>query len=73
MRIDDREDALQTARYLLTTKAGVDEIADALLTAHLQGIEQARNQFLDRKRDDEILTHLNGRRDFLRKQIKTQV
>lgn len=70
MKLDDRKDALQIADFLLEKKQGREDIADALLTAHLEGIEQARDHFLDRNRPDDISAQLDRRRDFLRSQIK---
>jgi hypothetical protein len=43
MKIDNRDDALNAAQGLRNAEA--DQIADALLEACLEGIEQARSQF----------------------------
>ena len=43
MKIDNRDDALKAAGSLLNRDS--DEIANALLEAYLEGIEQARSQF----------------------------
>lgn len=69
MKIDDREDALAVAQDLIKSSADADAIADSLLEAHLEGIEQARSQFLQNKSYKEIANELNGRRDFLLTQI----
>ncbi len=60
MKIDDRNDALTAAQRL--TNAQPEQIADALLEAHLEGIDQARSLVLQGKPLQEIRTELDGRR-----------
>lgn len=68
MKIDDRQDALAAAHHL--TNATVEQFADALLEAHLEGIEQGRSVLLQGKSVDQALDELDARRGFLRTQIK---
>jgi hypothetical protein len=65
--IDGREDALRSARQLADGKLG--DIADALLNAHLEGIEQARSAFLQGKSSYDISKQLDERSVFIRSQI----
>jgi hypothetical protein len=70
MKIDDRKDALEAAHHL--ANASVEQIADALLEAHLEGVDQGRIVLLQGKSLDEALDELDGRRKFLRMQIETK-
>ncbi len=70
MKIDDREDALRVARRLAGGKFG--DIADALLAAHLEGIEQARSAFLQGKSSYDISKQLDERSAFIRSQISSE-
>ena len=65
MVIDDRNDALAAAQLL--ANATVEQIADALLKAHLEGIEQGRSLLLQGKSVDQSLDELDARRNFLRR------
>ena len=67
MKIDNRDDALHAAQSLLN--ADVDQIADALLTACLAGIEQARSQFYQGISYQQIAKDLEARSKFIRSQI----
>jgi hypothetical protein len=70
MKIDGRNDALTLAEGL--AKASVEQIADALLEAHLEGVEQGRNLLLQGRSVDQALDELGARRKFLRTQIETK-
>jgi hypothetical protein len=70
MKIDDLNDALSAAHHL--ANATVEQIADALLEAHLEGIEQGRSPLLQGKSVDQALDELDERRRFLRAQIKNK-
>ena len=70
MVIDDRNDALAAAQLL--ANATVEQIADALLKAHLEGIEQGRSLLLQGKSVDQSLDELDARRNFLRTQIESK-
>jgi hypothetical protein len=70
VKIDDRSDALKAARQL--TKLDQEALADALLEAHLEGIDQARSLFHQKKAPDEISKDLDRRRDFLLSQLKSK-
>jgi hypothetical protein len=70
VKIDDRSDALKAARQL--TKLDQEALADALLEAHLEGIDQARILFHQKKAPDEISKDLDRRRDFLLSQLKSK-
>ena len=52
--------------------ASVEQIADALLKAHLEGIQQGRSVLLQGRSVDQALDELDARRTFLRTQIKTK-
>ena len=67
MKIDNREDALNAAHSLLT--AGADQIANALLEAYLEGIEQARSQFQQGISYQQIAKDLKARSEFISSQI----
>jgi hypothetical protein len=47
-------------------------ISDALLEAHLEGINQARNLFHQGKAPTEILEELDSRRKFLVEQLQSK-
>jgi hypothetical protein len=63
MKIDNRADALTAADRLRHAQA--EKIADALLEAHLEGIDQARSLILQEKSLQEIRTQLDERRQFI--------
>lgn len=67
MKIDNRADALNAAQSLLNV--GVDQIANALLEAHLEGIEQARSQFHQGLSYQQIAKDLEARSKFIRSEI----
>jgi len=67
MKMDNRHDALNAAQTLLN--AGADQIADALLEACLEGIEQARIQFYQGISYQQIAKDLEARSKFIRSQI----
>ena len=67
MKIDNRDDALNAAHSLLNANA--DRIADALLEAYLEGIEQARSQFYQGISYQQIAKNLEARSRFMRSQI----
>ena len=67
MTLDDRKDALAVAHTL--RDATTDEVANALLQADLEGIEQGRSLLLQGKSVRESLDELDERRNFLRSQI----
>ena len=67
MKIDNRDDALNAAHSLLNANA--DRIADALLEAYLEGIEQARSQFYQGISYQQIAKDLEARSRFMRSQI----
>jgi hypothetical protein len=76
MKIDDREDALSVARHLLKENAQVEQIADALLEAHLAGIQMAQSA-LDKVLDkvtrgeslENVVKELEERWAFVRSKI----
>ena len=70
MKIDDKKDALESAKQF--TNLDHEAIAVALLEAHLEGIQQARSLFTQKKAPAEIMKELDGRRDFLLKEIKSK-
>jgi hypothetical protein len=70
MKIDDRSDALRAARQLTTLDQ--ETLADALLEAHLEGINQARILFHQNKSPEEISKDLDRRREFLLAQLKSK-
>jgi len=67
VKIDNRGDALHAAQTLLT--ADTDRIADALLEACLEGIEQAQRQFYQGISYQQIAKDLEARSKFIRSQI----
>ena len=67
MKIDNRADALNAAQSLVN--AGADQIANALLEAHLEGIEQARSQFHQGLSYQQIAKDLEARGNFIRSEI----
>ena len=67
MKIDNRDDALNAAHSLLNANA--DRIADALLEAYLEGIEQARSQFHQGLSYQQIAKDLKARSEFISSQI----
>jgi hypothetical protein len=67
MKIENRDDALNAAHSLLNANA--DRIADALLEAYLEGIEQARSQFYQGISYQQIAKDLEARSRFMRSQI----
>ena len=67
MKIDNRDDALHAAETLM--KADTPRIADALLEAYLEGIEQARSQFYQGISYQQIAKDLEARSRFMRSQI----
>ena len=67
MKMDNREDALNAAQSLLN--AGAEQIADALLEACLEGIEQARSQFYQGISYQQIAKDLEARCKSIRSQI----
>ena len=67
MKMDNRDDALNAAHSLLNANA--DRIADALLEAYLEGIEQARSQFYQGISYQQIAKDLEARSRFMRSQI----
>ena len=66
MKIDNRNDALDVARRLLTAGATVDDLADALLEAHLEGLDQGR-QVADM---EDATQQLTKRREFILGEMK---
>jgi hypothetical protein len=58
---------LNAAHSLLTADAG--QIANALLEAHLEGIEQARSQFHQGISYQQIAKDLKARSEFISSQI----
>ena len=67
MKIDDRKDALEIAHQLASATA--EQIADALIQAHLEGIRQGRIVFLQGRSTDQALDELDERRRFLLKEM----
>ena len=67
MKMDNRDDALKAAQSLLNADA--NQIADALLEACLEGIEQARSQFYQGISYQQIGKDLEARSKFIRSQI----
>jgi len=69
MKLDDRKDALNAARRLVN--AQLEQIADALLEAHLEGLQQARGQLRDNAATHEVTKALEQRCNFIRGQLST--
>jgi hypothetical protein len=69
MKIDNREDALSAAQRLLNADAS--QIANALLEAHLEGLEHARSQFRQGMSYQQIAKDLEARSEFVRAQISS--
>lgn len=77
MKINNREDARDVAKHLAASSAGTEVVADALLQAHLEGIDQARNvvqlasgQPITVEAFDRIWQDLDARGAFIRSQIR---
>jgi len=64
MKIDDRQNALDVARTLV--QASLDQVADALLSAHLEGLNQALGLLNGTKSLEDAANDLRERRNFVR-------
>lgn len=79
MKINNREDARDVAKNLAAASAGTEVVADALLRAHLEGIDKARdvvrqasNEPITVEAFDRIWQDLDARGTFIRSQIRQE-
>jgi len=70
MKLDNRDDALEVAYHLVN--ATIEQIANALIEAHLEGIRQGRSVLLQGRSVDQALDELDERRRFLLKEMSTK-
>jgi hypothetical protein len=75
MKIDDREDALSVARSLVGAQP--EEIADALLSAHLEGVNMGRACLGKLVQGgaplNAVVQELDGRKDFILSQMSERL
>jgi hypothetical protein len=72
MKIDDMKDALSTAKHLAENRANPRDVANALLRAHLEGVDQARSALAHGQSLESVSKELYRRRNFILSELKKQ-